>query len=123
VGVALSIALAAAGLWMANDIGFKMLLAGVAGVLLFLFVPVWIIGSYDAMRAGQHASTADLARPEFGATWGPTAYFAHMLWRRKHRRRQHGTLTPDNNELQRTRPAASRWSLAAELSVRQSLTP
>ena len=27
---------------------------------------------------------------------------------------------PPNDELQRTRPAASRWSLAAELSVRRT---
>ena len=88
-GLMLSAGAIIVGALASTATGAKVALAGIAGVFVFCFVPIWIVGTYDATRAGQHASRADLARWEFGATWGMWAYVAHYVWRRKKHRQDH----------------------------------
>jgi hypothetical protein len=88
-GVVFSLAAIIVGTLSVGPSGGTIALCGIAGLVMFCAVPVWIVGTYDGIRAGQHATDADLARWEFGATWGAAAYLAHYLWRWKRRRGKH----------------------------------
>jgi hypothetical protein len=79
----LSVAAIVAGLVSDTDSSARLILAGFAGLLFSCLIPVWIVGTYDSIEAGSHATVDDLARWEFGATWGPLAYAASLVRRMK----------------------------------------
>ena len=87
IGLMLSSAAIIAGIVSQTDKGPRLLLGGLAGVLISCFVPVWLVGTHDSVEAGQHATVADLGRWEFGATWGLLAYVAHFVGRWKRGRK------------------------------------
>lgn len=73
--------------FLAKGAGVTLLLCGVAGLFLFSILPTWIVGSYDAVRAGQAMSENAAKVTEFWATWGPLCVLANMVARRMRRGR------------------------------------